>query len=67
MDISNNLSQRHVARQMRSALLDYMNISDFRPQLTLPIAIMEKFFREYAPKVDMFTNDSPDELKPKIK
>lgn len=67
MDISNNLSQRHVARQMRSALLDYMNSSDFRPQLTLPIAIMEKFFREYAPKVDMFTNDSPDELKPKIK
>mgnify|MGYP002624309932 CR=1 FL=1 len=67
MDISSNLSSRPVARQMRQALLSYMQSADFQPQLTLSPDIVRHFFTEQAPPVNMFTNDSPDELKPKIK
>jgi len=67
MDISSRLDQRPVARQMRKALLDYMQSKDFNPQLTLTTDIINDFYTKQAPAVNMFTNDSPDELKPKIK
>ena len=52
---------------MRHALLTYMQGEDFNPQLTLPLNTVTHFFTRQAAKVDMFTKDSPDELKPKIK
>ena len=67
MDITSQPSSRHVARQMRHALLTYMQGEDFNPQLTLPLNTVTHFFTRQAAKVDMFTKDSPDELKPKIK
>jgi hypothetical protein len=67
MDISNQLDQRPVARQMRHAILRYIQSDDFRPQITLTPEVVGHFFTEQAPPVDMFTKDSPDELKPKIK
>ena len=67
MDISNDLAHRHVARQMRHALLDYMQSEDFQPTLTLSEQTIRDFYEKEAPAVRMFTNESPDELKPKIK
>lgn len=67
MDISRNLDNRPVARQMRKAILEYMNGSDFNPQLSIDNQLITNLFEKEAPKVDMFTKDSPDELKPKIK
>ena len=67
MDITRNLDRRVVARQMRHAILVYMNSSDFQPSLTLEPEVISHFFTRQAPKVDMFTRDSPDELKPKLK
>jgi hypothetical protein len=67
MDISTDLDHRLVARQMRQAILRYMASSDFQPSLTLTPEVVGHFFTEQAPPVNMFTNDSPDELKPKIK
>jgi hypothetical protein len=67
MDISNDLEHRVVVRQMRKAILDYMQSDDFQPTLTLTPETISHFFTRQAPAVDMFTNDSPDELKPKIK
>jgi hypothetical protein len=67
MDISRNLDKRPVARQMRKAILEYMNGSDFNPQLSIDNQLITNLFEKEAPKVDMFTKDSPDELKPKIK
>ena len=67
MDISNDLEHRVVARQMRKAILDYMKSDDFQPAITLTPETISHFFTRQAPAVDMFTNDSPDELKPKIK
>ena len=66
MDISNNLSRRHVARQMRKAILSYMQSDDFQPSLTLTEQDIRNFFEKQAPPVNMFTNESPDELKPKL-
>lgn len=67
MDITDRLDSRPVARQMRHAILHYMQSRDFRPALTLTPAVVADFFTKQAPPVNMFTNDSPDELKPKIK
>ena len=67
MDIGSRLDERPVARQMRRALLSYMQSADFQPSLVLDAATVGHFFTKQAPPVNMFTNDSPDELKPKIK
>ncbi len=66
MDITSDLDRRHVARQMRHAIIDYMQSSDFQPSLTLDVQTIRDFFTKQAPPVDMFTKDSPDELKPKL-
>ena len=66
MDISHDLANRHVARQMRQAILDYMQSQDFAPTLELTPEQVSHFFTEQAPPVNMFTNQSPDELKPKF-
>ena len=52
---------------MVAAILRYMNSDDFQPALTLDLQIIRNLFDHEAPKVNMFTKESPDELKPKIK
>ena len=66
MDISNGLEKRPVARQMRQALLRYMQSKDFQPVMQLDPELIRHFFTRHASAVNMFTNDSPDELKPKL-
>ena len=66
MDISSDLSNRHVARQLRSALLRYMSSADFQPSVELSPDVVEHFFTRQAPPVNMFTKESPDELKPAL-
>ncbi|MDY4040375.1 MAG: glycoside hydrolase family 2 TIM barrel-domain containing protein [Prevotella sp.] len=67
MDITHDLSHRLVAAQMHKAILDYMAGPDFRPTLSLDAGQIRMLFEQHAPAVNMFTNDSPDELKPKLK
>ena len=67
MDINHNLDRRPVARQLRQSILRYMQSEDFKPTTTVSVDVIRHLFECEAPKVDMFTNDSPDELKPKIK
>jgi len=66
MDIGSQLDKRPVARQMRRAIERYMLSDDFQPRLVIEPQTVKHFFTEQAPPVNMFTNDSPDELKPKI-
>jgi hypothetical protein len=66
MDITNDLEHRHVARQMRKAILEYMQSNDFQPTISVEPEVIQDFFTKQAPPVNMFTNESPDELKPKI-
>ncbi len=66
MDITNDLEHRLVAHQMRSAIISYMESDDFKPTLECDVQTIGHFFTHEAPKVDMFTDESPDELKPKL-
>ena len=66
MDITRDLDRRIVARQMRGAILRYMQSPDFDPELTLEPSRIADLFTKHGPKVDMYTNGSPDELKPAI-
>lgn len=67
MDISNNLDHRIVARRMRNAIISYMNSHDFKPSLTLEPSVISDFFTKRTEPIKMFTDESPDELKPKLK
>lgn len=67
MDIDSNPDERFVARQMRKAILDYMNSDYFRPQHIVSIQQVEELFTRVAPNVNSFTKDAPDELKPIIR
>ena len=53
--------------QMRASILSYMQSDAFRPVYTLEARLIQDLFTKEAPKVNMYTNDSPDELKPKLK
>lgn len=66
LDITSNLEHRIVARQLRHSILAYMSSDAFQPTLTLGPDILHHLFERDAPAVDMFTNESPDELKPKL-
>lgn len=66
MDITTDPNQRIVARQMHKAILDYMNSDQFRPQFTVTAQQIGDLFTKTAGAVKSYTNESPDELKPKI-
>ena len=66
MDISSDLNRRVVARQLRHSIIKYMDSDQFHPTLTLPLETLRHIFEQTAPPVNMFTKESPDELKPKI-
>jgi hypothetical protein len=65
-DLSSDLDRRIVARQLRYSILRYMQSSDFNPTLNLSPDVLHHLFEREAPAVDMFTRESPDELKPKF-
>lgn len=62
MDISSNLDERIVARQMRKAILDYMNSSNFNPEHKVSLEQIVELFTKSTPPVNMFTDDSPQDL-----
>jgi hypothetical protein len=43
-----------------------MASDDFRPAISVPSEVIQHLFEREAPRVDMFTKESPDELKPKL-
>lgn len=66
MDITNNLEKRIVARQMRESILSYMQSDKFAPAWDININNVSDLFTKVAGAVNMFTKDSPDELKPSL-
>lgn len=66
MDLIHNLDKRIVARQMRESILHYMQSRQFQPRWTLDEQLVADLFTKVAGDVNMFTNDSPDELKPAL-
>ena len=66
MDIKHHLDSRPVARQLRYSILRYMQSPDFLPAVTLGVDVIRHLYERKAPAVNMFTRESPDELKPKL-
>lgn len=66
MDITSNLDKRIAARQMRRSILSYMNSRSFQPIWDVNKKLIKELFTKVAGEVNMFTNDSPDELKPSL-
>jgi hypothetical protein len=56
-----------VARQLRYSILRYMASTDFQPTTTVGVDVIRHLFEREAPKVNMYTKESPDELKPALK
>ena len=67
MDITRDLAHRPVARQLRQSILSYMQSPRFQPSLRLEPQVLTNLFERTAPPVNMFTRESPDELKPALK
>lgn len=66
MDITSNPEERIVARQLFKSIVDYMNSDYFRPENSITLSQISDLFTKSAGKVKTYTNESPDELKPKI-
>lgn len=66
LNITDDLDRRVVARQMRRAILEYMSSDEFAPTMTIDADVVTAFFTREAAPVNMFTTDTPDELKPKL-
>ena len=66
MDISRDLKRRIVARQMRESILQYMQSDKFKPRWTLDAKLVADLFTKVAGDVNMYTKESPDELKPAL-
>lgn len=66
IDINRDLDKRPVAAQMRRAIIDYIQSADFQPALSLAPQTIRNFFHLQTAPINLFTNDSPDELKPRF-
>ena len=66
MDLSSSLDTRHVARQLRHSILRYMQSDAFSPRDEISLQLISDLFTKISGEVNMYTNDSPDELKPKL-
>ena len=66
MDLSSSLDTRHVARQLRHSILRYMQSDAFSPKDEISLQLISDLFTKISGEVNMYTNDSPDELKPKL-
>lgn len=65
LDLTSRPEERVVARQLRKAVYDYMNSDYFRPDFKVSPEQIGQLFTKEAGAVSSYTNDSPDELKPK--
>jgi hypothetical protein len=64
LDLSNDA--HFVAKQLKYSVLRYMQSTAFNPAITVSLSTAQKLFSPQAVKrVNMYTKDSPDELKPK--
>ena len=65
-NLTNDLDNRPATRQLLQSIYNYMHSAKFEPQSTVYINDIEALFTKQSERVDMYTKDSPDELKPKI-
>ncbi len=67
-DLQSDLNERPVARQLLYSLKRYMVSEKFNPKYKVELSVIKSIFEEQSKgKLDFYTKDSPDELRPKIK
>jgi lysophospholipase L1-like esterase len=64
MDITGQPDKRIAARQLCKSVLDYMHSDRFRPAATLTPDHIRMLFTKDASLINMYTRESPDELRP---
>jgi hypothetical protein len=65
-DLQNNLDERPAARQLLLSLTNYMSSEKFHPQHKIDYSIIEELFeKKERPAFNLYTKQSPDELRPK--
>lgn len=67
LDLDSNPEKRIVARQLKKSILDYMNSDRFHPEYNVNLDLIQELFTKVAGSPMLYTKDSPDELKPKLK
>lgn len=67
LPVGSGSSRRPVAAQMRRALISYMSSPEFNPSETFSPQLISDLFTRDADPVLMYTDESPDELKPVLK
>ena len=65
-DLVSDLDNRPAARQLLASIYNYMHSTDFEPKTTADISKIEALFTKQSEQIDMYTKESPDELKPKF-
>lgn len=67
LDLDSEPDKRIVARQLKKSVLDYMNSDSFHPTYRADVKQIQELFTKVAGSPMLYTKDSPDELKPKLK
>lgn len=66
LDLNSDPEHRIVAKQLKYSLLRYMRSTAFKPAVAVPLSTVQALFTPQTVKrINMYTKDSPDELKPK--
>ncbi len=63
-DLTNRLDERPAARQLRQSLIKYMGSENFNPEYTVEMSVIEDIFRKQSERLNFYTNESTDDLKP---
>ena len=62
-DLLSNWEERPVARQLYHSIVNYMNTHHFNPEHSLQFSIIEDLLKTEGERLEMNTQDAPDELK----
>lgn len=64
-DLQNNLKDRPAARQLLFSIKNYMNSPEFNPGVNVETKIIQELFEKKDRQIiNLYTKNSPDELKP---
>ena len=66
IDLVKDLDKRPIAKQLLYSVLQYMHSKAFKPAYTVLPEVISDLFSKQTPPVNMYTKESPDELKPKL-
>jgi len=67
IDLTDSLSERPVAEQLKLSIIKYMQSDKFRPETTVSLQTISDLYNKTADPIEMYSRSSPDELKKGVK